>query len=166
MKLFAVILCLFAFALGACTDNFGSKSSYYRDGRRKFEGSECKEHGGFDRAGFWTFWHDNGQKWAEGYYNSDADSQECGVPEGHWTYWYKNGQKWAECEYADCAEECSDHSYCCINSGTWTFWHGNGQKWGEGEYICGVEEGPWTYWDENGQKWGEGEYKKGKKEGP
>ena len=45
--------------------------------------------GNYRRQGPWTYWHENGQKKAEGAYKN-------GKPEGPWTFWDENGQKRGE----------------------------------------------------------------------
>jgi len=80
-----------------------------------------------------TFWHENGQKEAEGNFKD-------GSPDGLQTGWYENGQKQREGNFKDGKSD-----------GLWTSWYENGQKegergWKDGKLMEAV------HWQPNGEK--------------
>ena len=74
-------------------------------------------------------YHNNGQKWEEGYYKD-------GKKEGEWASWYENGQKKSEGTWKDGKED-----------GLHTQWYENGQKRREGTYKDGIQVGKYTYYN-------------------
>jgi antitoxin component YwqK of YwqJK toxin-antitoxin module len=80
-----------------------------------------------------TFWHENGQKEAEGNFKD-------GKADGLQTGWYENGQKQREGNFKDGKED-----------GVWTSWYENMQKegergWQDGKLMEAV------HWQPNGEK--------------
>jgi antitoxin component YwqK of YwqJK toxin-antitoxin module len=114
----------------------------YRNGRREGTWTRWHPNGKVDtitayadgKPQSFEAWHDNGQKWEEGYFKD-------GFKEGTWIRWHGNGQKEFEGHFEHGTLE---HLY--------TMWHDNGQKEEQGEYVHGVREGLWTMWHRNGQK--------------
>lgn len=89
-------------------------------------------------------WHENGQKWEEGYFTD-------GYKSGKWIRWHPNGQK----EFEGSFEKGT-------LVGTYTLWHDNGRMQEQGVYKNGQRDGLWTKWHLNGQKQSELIYKNGK----
>ena len=76
------------------------------------EGTYKEDDEGVWRDGAWTFWHENGEKWADGTFTD-------GRRDGAWTFWYENGQKASEGTYIDGRRD------------KWTAWAEDGQvQWG------------------------------------
>ena len=114
----------------------------YRNGRRDGTWTRWHANGKVDTITIYAdgkpqsfeAWHDNGQKWEEGYFKD-------GFKEGTWIRWHGNGQKEFEGHFEHGTLE---HLY--------TMWHDNGQKEEQGGYKHGVRDGVWTMWHRNGQK--------------
>ena len=101
----------------------------------------------------WTYWHENGQKQAQGAYiqpprNSISDESSFyryvgsgkAIKEGQWLYWYPNG-KISNKEFYQNKQ---------LNGLTEHFYE-NGQKQEEGAYQNDLKEGIWTFYHANGQ---------------
>ena len=54
------------------------KTEIWSSGKKKGEGYIINNN---IKHGKWTYWYENGEKWAEGEYNNDSTN-------GKWTYWY------------------------------------------------------------------------------
>ena len=99
------------------------------------------------KDGFWTSWHENGQKWVEMNYKE-------GNLHGSEIHWRENGQKISETNY----KEGKLH-------GPQIHWRENGQKRSETHYANGQKHGSEIHWREDGNKELETEYRDGKQHG-
>jgi antitoxin component YwqK of YwqJK toxin-antitoxin module len=87
------------------------------------------------KTGFWTYWHENGERHSHGEYINGKKS-------GPWTEWYDKKDAKIKKEEGD--------FYDGIKSGLWTEWRNDGTKYLEGEYIGGEKHYEWTKWRSDG----------------
>ncbi len=118
--------------------------------------------GNYRLQGKWEWFHENGQKEAEGAFkdgSAGGEKDKAGIPKGGrhggWVFWHENGQKAEEANYLDGKQQ-----------GLARTWYDNGQKSGEATMKDDKEEGVVTKWYKSGQKRSEAAFKSGKQEGP
>jgi antitoxin component YwqK of YwqJK toxin-antitoxin module/peroxiredoxin len=90
-----------------------------------------------EQEGLWIYYHENGQKAAEGHYLDN-------MRHGPWTSWYDNGQKETE---GLVARDRLDSE--------WVYWYRDGTLRARGDFEDGLESGAWYFRDASGSQEGE-----------
>jgi len=153
-------------------------TEYYPNGNKHVEGY----YDGFNPAGDFTMWHENGNKQWEGFDVNSDDSlymstswYESGQIKdkgemhlliwktGLWTEWHENGNKRSEGHYLGEIKSFSDFDKTDEDEnpriGEWSYWHSNGQLACTGRHKDYRIDGLWVFWDEAGYKVHERLYK-------
>lgn len=180
-----LLLLILGLAAAGCSSK-ELRSETYPNGQKKAEGYVVQDdEGNYLLTGLWTYWHENGQKQAEGEYKDARGSGERGDTgiledgrEGLWLFWHENGNKKSEATFVggmregpaiawrESGTKRSEAHYTADRlDGVVTVWREGGEKAAETTYVAGNKHGTHRRWHANGQLQEEGAYTDGRRFG-